>query len=547
MKIQNMKFYTLLILTLFAASCGSASPSTPTQVPTAIEFAGADMVVSMGGTLSLTSNADFSAGQVKFTDFATGELDTSGTCGSSSIDGTDITITGPSTWPNLQSQCGVCFEYDDACLPVDHDIATSLALQLSPLGDEAQVNEDVVTVDTGPDIGFEITSTVDTTFPSVEQSYIVSNKLMNYEKNLGTSNATSEMHFCGFLLENNSPSRLIHAWSSDNLGTVSSNSYEYLSAAGDYLTQNCNIDVEDDSGGNKITAVLGAGYLCYHGVACQDMRAVLYINGSGIEVVRTVGDQWRTFYVDGIVVDSDGNAHVVYQYGNTIYHKLCSSSSCSSATTVATGINDEDDVGNGVHISSYENIIYVAYTRDHDGDGYADAMVRTISGSTVSDETRWSSATAAKGRAMIPMVDTYRNLTSQVLITTVAYSYESDMHGYVSISPGTESKFTDVDSLGSPTQMGALTISKGGYIYVGYNLTDASSTPHARYSRGEISDGGVTFPQPSVLATDVVVEHRGSSFLSRVGRFYDLYQKSEQISDWEYSPASIGTVIGEGR
>lgn len=549
MKIYEYRCLLVIAFALFAASCGSASPSTPTSIPTAIEFAGADMVVSMGGSLSLTSNADFSAGQVKFTDFATGDEDTSGICGSSSIDGTDIEITGPDTWPNLQSECGVCFEYDGACLPVDHSIAASLSSQLNPLWDEATANEDVITVDTGVmNIGFEITPADDIKFDSVEQGYLTSIKLVNYESDLGTNSAVSEMHFCGFLLENDSPSRLIHAVSSDNLVTVSS--YEYLSAAADYLTQNCGIDVRDNANGNKITAVAGVGFLCYHGLACQDKRAVLYVNGSAMEVTRVSSPEADLFHLDGVAIDSGGNVHVVYHYDGNIYHSLCSSSSCGDAVTVATGIREEDDEGLSVYMASYEDIVYVAYTRDHDGDGYADAMVRTISGSTVGDETRWSSATTAKGTAMIPIVDTYRNLTSQELITAVAYSYETIMDGFVSISPGTEYQFTDV-ALGSATKMGALVISKGGYIYIGYNITDVSSATHARYSRGEISNGEISngivaFPQVSILATDTVVEYRGSSFLSRVGRFYYLYERSVQTGEI-YSMAPIGTVIGRGQ
>lgn len=551
MKIPNLRHYALLIITLFVASCGAAgsSPSTPTSIPTAIEFAGADMVVSMGGSLSLTSNADFSGGQVKFTDLATGELDTSGICGSSSIDGTSIEITGPSTWPNLQSQCGVCFEYDGACLPVDHTVAASIAPQLDPSSDESPANEDVITVDTGANIGFEITAAGDIIFETQAESYMVNiGEVVSYEKNLGTTNAISEVHFCGYNLESSSyyggyaASKLAHVVSSDGLATAIS---EYLSSQDDLLSQNCTLDVRDDSAGNKIVAVVGVGHLCLGSGSCAGLRAVLYINGSGIEVVSVNQTQGATFHVDGIAIDSSGDVHVVYHHSNNIYYKSCSSSSCGDAMTVAAEIREEDDEGLSVYTTFHEGTVYVAYTRDDDGDGYADAMTRTISDNTVGDEIKWSSANAANGTARMPMIDVYRNPTTLQLITAVAYSYELAKHGYISISPGVESKFTDVDPLGSPTQMGALVISKGGFIYIGANVTDASSTPHAKYSRGEISGTGVTFPQASIQVTDLVIEYRGYAFVSRVGRFNDVYATGVEVGNYIYSYNPIRMAIGQ--
>ncbi|MBU4485132.1 hypothetical protein KKA47_06905 [bacterium] len=110
--------YILLLSTIIAVflnNCGSsAAPVTPGQLPI-VSFAEADsysggVVMQFDKSITGTSDADFSECTAQFTDAVSDEIVTDDSCGTMLADGTTVTLTGPSYWPNYKSECSMTFD-----------------------------------------------------------------------------------------------------------------------------------------------------------------------------------------------------------------------------------------------------------------------------------------------------------------------------------------------------------------------------------------------------------------------------------------------------
>jgi hypothetical protein len=421
-----------------------------------------------------------------------------------------------------------------------------------------------------------------------EWGYIIGPYLADYEDRSDPANVVSEKHFCASLITQNSNtgiwerSRIVYNKSSDNFATATTPIN--ITEDSDYMTQGCYMDVEKING-EKVIAVSAVGRGCSE---CSGYRSVLFKKNlrtesfdRGPEIGYITQEQVESgaYSYTRIELASDGGVHAFYMANYDLYYKKCTMTSCSDPVLVASDIATQlENDFNAFSFIKYDEVLYVAYATDDDGNGLTDVMLKTLpeNSLTFSSEIKISSADAVKGSAKGVAVDVYRayvddqriaeelieeELIARELIVVIAYTYETENKAYISVSVGNTIDFGNEEEFAGPTDSSetggvmaaAALISELGYVSVsfliagvGHDYRDVKYRPMEIVSDPDNSGkytvdfGGRT----AIPYSRTVIEHSSGFTSSRVGRTAVLYCKSEHISDAEgYDVDGVGIEI----
>ncbi len=445
--VNNYRTFILFIIILLLVNCGggSSAPTTPVQIPTEISFAneneyGGGVVIQLGKSISATSDADFSEGAVVFTDSATGAEDTTGLCGTASVDGETITLTGPDSWPNAESQCSVSFLYDDLAIPVQVASASISSAEKNIAkadSDSASITAYYDTSDTVLEgSGLAITSATlqeNAIVPAVSAfGGYVHACWLTFAQN-GTNQGTS----------NYNTDKMVYSRSADNgatwtdpitiadLGsvTVSDSGKTYG------LAERCQIKAGEDSAGNGLIAIVEKYKDNSDSTARKNLALKLSRdNGatwsSGVTIVTSTPMNDRV----AVLINSD-TVHIAYNAAAGKHIVPCtvsgSTATCGSDYTIAGASSNYDDE---VNLAAYGNNIYAIYTDNSYSAGniYNDVIAKDFlysDGSyTVANTYQLTSADTNTGNAVYPFVSVDNNGR---LVAT--YSYDNVYNAVIAI------------------------------------------------------------------------------------------------------------------
>ena len=596
--MRGYRYIFLLFLSTILSCGGSAAPTSPAQIPTGISFTGAKMVAETEETITPVADKDFSSCEVVFTDFATGDEDSTGVCGTAEIDGTDINITAPSSLPNLQSECNICFKCEESCLPVayiesssstnsypDFTAANSFKSQYDLLMSTSDPNETPLTIDSGVinttirSNEFEVKEITDGTVG--DTIYLEYTGLTEYEENNGTTSYVKKHIMCGITLEPETfgsvtrytPQRLVVAESTDYLSTayVDVSSGGYLSTYSsvedpDAITNGCMIDSVKDSDGNQVTAVIGSG----HGSGWGGIAETCF---KGAVIFFKVGDgDWgESQEISGCVNDtmdmdlnSSGEAFIAWVNAdnNNLYAKKCTSSGCDEEAVLIQEnvIDDSDDVGVA---ADTEGDAYIVYKKT--GSNGIENIYTKRYLDPDNSEIQWSNATEATGDAVNPKIagDIIYERTavdgityiSEQWIAAVEWIYENSYNMYaavlnssVSSRPGEAVLINHDFTPSTLITSGAFFMTMSGNLHIAYVET-AGETTTVHYTFGKIS-GSTLENLETTVPLDISPQSYGAFYVSRVGRFDFIYSLSEcdtQEDMFDYgSDAGVVEVCSRG-
>ncbi|MBI2092234.1 MAG: exo-alpha-sialidase [Deltaproteobacteria bacterium] len=422
---------------------GSSAPTSPVQVPTEISFAneneyGGGVVIPLAKSITATSDADFTSGEVVFTDSSTGEEDTTGVCGTASVDGETITLTGPDSWPNATSQCSVSFLYDDSAIPVQVASAS-----ISPIGKNiAKADSDSTS----------LTAYYDTSDTVLEGSGLaITSATLQENAIVPTVSAYGGyVHACWLTLAksgtnqstaNYNTNKMVYSRSADNgatwtdpvtiadLGSVT----VPVTNATYGLAERCQIKAGEDSAGNGLIAIVEK---YKNSAATAQKNLVLKLsrdNGdtwsSGATVVENTAMNDRV----AILINSDA-VHIAYNAAASKHIVPCtvsgSTATCGSDYTIAGASSNYDDE---VNLAAYGSNIYAIYTDNSYSAGniYNDVVIKALSysdGYTLTNTYQLTSAEAGTGNALYPFIAADN---SGRLVAT--YSYDNVYNAVVAI------------------------------------------------------------------------------------------------------------------
>ncbi len=401
--------YILCLSVFMSHSCGSSSPVSPAQIPTEVSFASSEsygdgVVIQMGKSVTATADADFTDGEVVFTNSETGEVDSTGVCGTSSVDGQTITLTGPTTWPNTESQCSLGFLYDSSALPVQIGSANISAIERDISKADTSTAVDVV-YDTSDVVleggGLEVTT-------ATLQENAMKGSVSAYGRYVHACWLTMAQSGANLITD-----KVVYSKSADNGATWSTpvtiadlGSVTVQPSLLTYgLAEVCRIEAGVDSSGNSLVAAA----IKYKD---SDVTTTKHLE---LMISRDDGATWSsrvamaeaTSIADrvGIIIAGD----VIHTaYGNTGGKHIVpcaisgSAATCYSGYTIAgvSAYNDDE-----LNLAYYGSSIYAIYTDNSysTGNTYNDVVIKALSYAsgtyTVANTYQISSASQTTGSA----------------------------------------------------------------------------------------------------------------------------------------------------
>jgi hypothetical protein len=306
---MNRSKYIVLFISLFLlGACGGATaPVTPAQIPTTVSMAAAEyeggIVLKLATDVTATADEDCSECEVVFT--VGGTEVTDGSCGTFEISGEDITITGPDTWPNLESTCDLAVLYEDE--PLDLTIAGLPSASTSMAKGLTKANGAVKS----------LTAYYDTSIAAVNQSanFIFLNDVITGGMKPSISKMDTTLHSCYVGLANQIiADSLIYAISTDD-GSTFTDQFILRSSLQQslYTPAGCSIDTRELASGEKrvVAILLGEPIQCSIDCPTTAFARISTDNGANFTspfiVVPDVGSPEADSF--SFIINEDGIGH----------------------------------------------------------------------------------------------------------------------------------------------------------------------------------------------------------------------------------------------
>jgi len=563
---------------MFLYACAASAPVTPIQIPSSIEFADNAIVLNMQDSISLSADGDFSAGEVKFTDLSTGEIDESGKCGTSTVEDDVVVLTGPNNWPNAQSRCTVCFEYDGACLPVNFNASPSIVVpngldKVAPLASSSELEPEViVSLGTAP-FGVEESDGILYQADGTTRINGTLRDLELYEHAKGTREYSYALYSCIQSLVSSGDNFVRGPYvvmSSDGSATDTSvvSSYDEIKYTdpenpdvvytydeiSDFITfDRCSIAAADDANGVK-KIVTAANLLTNIGEG--EITSLIYLGTNTTtlsSVYSTSGGIW--FY--GVELDSTGKAHIFFGKGNipnhTLYQLVCNGSTCSEPEVIANNVREVQH-----NIVNYNGTIYLGFVKSPGAiDAQYDMYVMPITATKVDTENliRITTDDFSRGKMGGPEVGVGMNSLNNKLILVGSYSFDDVNDKFA--------KYLDITNLSAPVVSNELQINSeesssaiyggltmvlaAGEVAFGYSFDTNNDVVAERetkvvYTRAGINADGefAVIDNTNAFSASLFASYDGDAVATDTGKVYGLVSKSNFFDGTVTEGMSLG-------